>query len=160
MVVAVGFGLSRVAHVDAASPISNPQVRVNAETQVRLKADATYAATYAGAAAQAPIDRSLIDRYCVSCHNQRLKTGDVVLETADIVPGLQTGLVDTVPLVPMYARAMQAELRQQLDQILMRRDRGRDGFAVERELDGARRRRNHRCHSSANGLPSAARSAR
>jgi TRAP-type C4-dicarboxylate transport system substrate-binding protein len=33
----------------------------------------------------------------------------VVLETADIVPGLQTGLVDTVPLVPMYALATQAD---------------------------------------------------
>src|SRR5436190_19677423 len=89
MAVAVGFGLSRVAHVDAASPISNPQVRLKADTTyagaaaVRVKADRAIAIPAANAAAQAPIDRSLIDRYCVSCHNQRLKTGDVVLETVD-----------------------------------------------------------------------------
>ncbi len=33
----------------------------------------------------------------------------VVLETADILPSLQTGLVDTVPLTPMYALATQAD---------------------------------------------------
>lgn len=33
----------------------------------------------------------------------------VVLETADVIPGLQTGLIDTVPLTPMYALATQAD---------------------------------------------------
>ena len=47
-----------------------------AET-VRPKADIT-ARHLPYAAAQAPIDRSLIDRYCVTCHNQKLKTGDLV----------------------------------------------------------------------------------
>src|SRR5262245_24052403 len=45
---------------------------------VRRKADVTSAM-----AAQAPVDRTLVDRFCVTCHNQRLKTGDVVLETVD-----------------------------------------------------------------------------
>jgi TRAP-type C4-dicarboxylate transport system substrate-binding protein len=33
----------------------------------------------------------------------------VVLETADIVPGLQTGLIDTVPVMPMWALATQVD---------------------------------------------------
>src|SRR5689334_18473115 len=28
--------------------------------------------------------RALIDRYCVGCHNERLKTGNLVLERADL----------------------------------------------------------------------------
>lgn len=33
----------------------------------------------------------------------------VVLETADIIPGLQTGLIDTVPVTPMWALATQLD---------------------------------------------------
>jgi TRAP-type C4-dicarboxylate transport system substrate-binding protein len=33
----------------------------------------------------------------------------VVLETADLIPGLQTGLIDTAPLTPMWALATQAD---------------------------------------------------
>lgn len=33
----------------------------------------------------------------------------VVLETADIVPGLQTGLIDTVPVTPIWALATQVD---------------------------------------------------
>lgn len=33
----------------------------------------------------------------------------VVLETADILPGLQTGLIDAVPLVPLWALATQVD---------------------------------------------------
>ena len=32
----------------------------------------------------APPSRALLDRYCVSCHNERLKTAGVTLDTADI----------------------------------------------------------------------------
>jgi hypothetical protein len=31
-----------------------------------------------------PPDRALLNRYCVSCHNQKLKTADLFLDTADI----------------------------------------------------------------------------
>jgi hypothetical protein len=30
------------------------------------------------------VDRSLLDTYCVTCHNQRLKTGGLALDTADL----------------------------------------------------------------------------
>lgn len=33
----------------------------------------------------------------------------VVLETADVVPGLETGLIDAVPLAPVWALSMQAD---------------------------------------------------
>jgi mono/diheme cytochrome c family protein len=36
------------------------------------------------AAAAAPSQRVLLDRYCVSCHNQRLKTAGLTLDTMDI----------------------------------------------------------------------------
>src|SRR6185295_12952063 len=35
------------------------------------------------ATAVAPIDRALVDRYCVTCHNQRTKSGDLTLDTVD-----------------------------------------------------------------------------
>src|SRR5689334_15155250 len=33
--------------------------------------------------AQAPPQRALLDQYCVGCHNQRLKTADLMLDKAD-----------------------------------------------------------------------------
>jgi cytochrome c5 len=35
-------------------------------------------------AAVAPVDRALLDKYCVTCHNQRLKTADLTLDTLDV----------------------------------------------------------------------------
>ena len=35
-------------------------------------------------AAVAPPDRALLDKYCITCHNQRLKTADLVLDTVNI----------------------------------------------------------------------------
>src|SRR4051812_22344412 len=41
--------------------------------------------TQAVPAAAAPaVDRAVVDRYCVTCHNQRLKTGNLALDTADV----------------------------------------------------------------------------
>src|SRR6202012_4606978 len=58
-----------------------------------------------------------------------------------------------------FARAEEAETLQQLDQIAVRLDLGRDRFSVEREMDGPCAR--HRfTHSSSSGRPSLARSAR
>ena len=34
--------------------------------------------------AEAASQRALLDRYCVTCHNQRLKTGDLTLDTLDL----------------------------------------------------------------------------
>jgi cytochrome c5 len=42
------------------------------------------AAVRQGAPAAAPPDRALLNQYCVSCHNQRLKTAGVMLDTADL----------------------------------------------------------------------------
>jgi len=71
--------MSLAVGIRAAQPIEVVRLKADTTYKVGLKADTTY--EYA--AAQAPVDRSLVDRYCVTCHNQRLKTGDVVLETVD-----------------------------------------------------------------------------
>ena len=41
-------------------------------------------ATTAATPAAAPSPRALVDRYCVTCHNERLKTGGLSLDVADI----------------------------------------------------------------------------
>ena len=38
----------------------------------------------ASAAQAAPIDRTLLDRYCVTCHNSRLQTGGLSLDDVDV----------------------------------------------------------------------------
>ena len=38
----------------------------------------------AAAAAAAPAQRALLDQYCVACHNQRLKSGNLALDTPDV----------------------------------------------------------------------------
>ena len=40
--------------------------------------------TPAAAAAAAPAQRALLDQYCVGCHNQRLKSGNLALDTPDV----------------------------------------------------------------------------
>ena len=44
----------------------------------------TVAAQSAQTVASAMSDRALLDKYCVTCHNQRLKTADLMLDTLDI----------------------------------------------------------------------------
>jgi len=41
------------------------------------------AAQASGSAAK-PLDRSLLDKYCVTCHNQKLKTGGLALDKVDV----------------------------------------------------------------------------
>jgi hypothetical protein len=38
----------------------------------------------AGAASADPSQRAILDKYCVTCHNQRLKTGGLTLDTLDL----------------------------------------------------------------------------
>ncbi|HET9468667.1 MAG TPA: DUF1592 domain-containing protein [Vicinamibacterales bacterium] len=38
----------------------------------------------AGTAAQQPSHRAVVDRYCVTCHNERVKTANLVLDRADV----------------------------------------------------------------------------
>jgi len=50
-------------------------------TRVRVKADATDAASTSAATTLTPdAERALVDKYCVTCHNARLKTGGLVLD--------------------------------------------------------------------------------
>jgi uncharacterized protein DUF1592/uncharacterized protein DUF1588/uncharacterized protein DUF1587/uncharacterized protein DUF1595/uncharacterized protein DUF1585/cbb3-type cytochrome c oxidase subunit III len=47
---------------------------VDAQSSVRLKPDTTYASEH----------RATIEKYCVTCHNARLKTGGLALDAADL----------------------------------------------------------------------------
>ena len=50
-----------------------------------VKADAAASAVQAGAARTEPApDRALLDRYCVTCHNARLKTAGLTLDDIDV----------------------------------------------------------------------------
>jgi mono/diheme cytochrome c family protein len=56
---------------------------IAATVSLRAVAPQTSAQAAQPAAAR-PIDRVLVDRYCVSCHNTRLKTGGLALDTVDL----------------------------------------------------------------------------
>lgn len=48
-------------------------------------------------APHAPLDRSLVDKYCVSCHNQKLKTAGLTLDTVDFTqPGANADVLERV----------------------------------------------------------------
>src|SRR5580692_7314614 len=67
----------------------------------------------------------------------------------------QHGAAAAQALAAAFARAEQIEALQQLDQVAMRLDLGRDFLAVEREIDVL-----HAHHSSSSGWPACARKAR
>src|ERR1700740_2770389 len=45
---------------------------------------ASFSAPVVAAPADAPLDRSLLDKYCVTCHNEKLKTGGLALDKVDL----------------------------------------------------------------------------
>ena len=57
-------------------------VTVHAAGQVGSRTAAT--SSQATAANQRPPDRALLDQYCVTCHNERLKTGGLSLDKVDV----------------------------------------------------------------------------
>jgi hypothetical protein len=76
----VVVGLRAAQSVPNATVTQRETVRAYLET-VRLKADTTHANQ---TAPRTSIDRTLLDRYCVTCHNTRLKTGGLALDSADV----------------------------------------------------------------------------
>ena len=48
------------------------------------RAEAPQSAPPRPAASAETLDRSVVDKYCVTCHNQRLKTGGLTLDTPDL----------------------------------------------------------------------------
>jgi len=48
------------------------------------RAEAPQSAAPRPAAGAETMDRSAVDKYCVTCHNQRLKTGGLTLDTPDL----------------------------------------------------------------------------
>jgi cytochrome c551/c552 len=62
---------------------------MNKRIPVLAAAVALYAMSQRGGAAEPDNHRALLDKYCVTCHNQRLKTAGLALDTLDLnqVPG-------------------------------------------------------------------------
>src|SRR5687767_8445923 len=70
------------------------QVETSAQQTARQQVASPPQAPPAGSAASSASQstgaagRSVLDRYCVSCHNERVKTADLMLDRADIAqPG-------------------------------------------------------------------------
>jgi cytochrome c5 len=83
------------AHVTSAATVATPRTP-SPSTVARVAQTQTpsAAAPRAAAAAAAPtIDKAVLDKYCVTCHSERLKRGNLVLEgidVADVGPHAET----------------------------------------------------------------------
>jgi hypothetical protein len=79
----------------------------------------------------APSSRAVLDQYCVSCHNQRLKTGQLSLEGLDVTrPGSQPEIWEKV-VRKLQARAMPPQGARRPDEATYRRLQA----ALEGDLD-------------------------
>src|ERR1700724_1049340 len=67
-----------VASPRAGDRVASPRVEHVASSRVEKARPAP------PAPAPAPAQRQVLDRYCVTCHNERLKTGGLVLEKIDL----------------------------------------------------------------------------
>ena len=64
------------------------QVQTSAQQAGRQQVASPPSSSAAGAVAPASSPRRLLDRYCVTCHNERLKTADLRLDRIDVAnPG-------------------------------------------------------------------------
>jgi mono/diheme cytochrome c family protein len=85
--IAVAAGTPRDARVQAVTPVQLKSDTTPGETAVRPKADTTSRAasvqlkpdTRSGVAS----DQGLVDKYCVTCHNDRTKSGNLTLAGLD-----------------------------------------------------------------------------
>src|SRR2546425_465097 len=71
-VTLVGGTYLQAPRVQAAGP-----PKANRQTAIHQRTSATLPAV-------APPERALLDRYCVTCHNEKLKTADLMLDKVDI----------------------------------------------------------------------------
>jgi mono/diheme cytochrome c family protein len=93
-----------------------------AQAPSRLAAAPARAARAQVAAADAATYRAMLDTYCVSCHNQRLKTGDLTLDSIDIAdPGANADVWEKVVrkvrvgmMPPQGARPLEPDARASL----------------------------------------------
>jgi mono/diheme cytochrome c family protein len=69
----------------ALAGVADWRVRAASPQQVSGASSAASSQTATAAASAAPSpDRALLDRYCITCHNQRLKTAGLALDTLDL----------------------------------------------------------------------------
>ena len=134
----IAFALSTFALVFIVRLDGQSGARQPARTNAPAPAPATAAAPRPAPRAQAPAaavatQRALLDRYCVSCHNERVKTANLSLQDLDlaavgehaelwekVVRKLRAGVMPP-PDVPRPARAEYEGLRDWLEAELDRR---------------------------------------
>ena len=78
-----GFGLSCALGVLVAVSIASPSGQTAAPSPGRLKPDTTNARTAPVSVSSEP-PRALLDKYCVTCHSDRLKTANLSLQGLDL----------------------------------------------------------------------------
>lgn len=82
-----------------ASAVLMSSVWVHAQTSPAPRATAVPRAVAPTPVAShdAPLDRALVDKFCVSCHNQKLKTGGLALDAVDFAkPGAHADVLEKV----------------------------------------------------------------
>src|SRR5213593_827244 len=73
------------------------QVQPFAQQAGRQQAASPPSSTAAGAVTPASSPRRVLDRYCVTCHNERLKTADLWLDRLDVAnPGADADVWERV----------------------------------------------------------------
>src|SRR5580692_1251190 len=100
-----------------------------------LHAQSPAPASDSQAPAQTPADqyRAVVNKYCVTCHNEKLKTADLILSKADIASPANDGEIFEKVIRKLRARAMPPAGAPRPDSATY------DGFAsyLETELDRA-----------------------
>src|SRR5213592_2258744 len=73
------------------------QVQTSAQQSARQQVAGAPTSSGAGAVAPASSPRRLLDRYCVTCHNERLKTANLRLDRIDVTnPGAEAEVWEKV----------------------------------------------------------------
>ncbi|MBM3773224.1 MAG: DUF1592 domain-containing protein [Acidimicrobiia bacterium] len=89
----VAVGLLTLASAHAARAQQTPTRRVSVSAAAAQATCGAQAVT----APHTPLDRSLVDTYCVACHNQKLKTAGLTLDTVDFAqPGANADVLEKV----------------------------------------------------------------
>ena len=85
VVYAVGLGLAMAATSGSGSAQTGSSLRAAASAQSRACGQLSHVSPASvGSSPQGPLDRSLLDQYCVTCHNERVKTASLMLDRVDV----------------------------------------------------------------------------
>ena len=126
----IGIVIAGAAYVQAASPA--PQPAVTSSPGAALNVESAQQTPSPSVGPPATEYRALLDRYCVTCHNERTRAGDLALDTTDIEHVGQSVEVWEKVVRKLRTRAMPPLGRPRPDDVAY------DAFAswMETALDG------------------------